>query len=391
MHFISAVQLIGALLLPTVSSLPLLASSGSVTLRARNYNLTTPSCPLKPKVLIISLFQPEAEVWWNIPEFDILAQNISIPGLSPRFPEAHCTADGEICQVVTGEGEINAATTIQSLTLYAGFDLTETYFLSAGIAGVNPNIATLGSVTYARFAIQVAQQYEFDIRDIGDNFTTGYIPYGTTAPAPAMYPQNVYGTEVFELNVALRDRAVMLSSKAKLNDSDTAIAYRATYEQKAAREPPVVIGCDVATSDNYFSGPILTEAANNFTLLMTNGTGVYCTTAQEDNATLEALMRAAQAKKVDYNRIMIMRTASNFERPHPGESAYQHLIFSVSGGFLPSVANIYIAGIEVVTDITTNWDTIYAKGIEPTNYVGDIFGTLGGTPDFGPYPFFGVA
>ena len=49
-------------------------------------------------------------------------------------------------------------------------------------------------------------QYEFDIRDIGNNFTTGYIPYGTQQPAPAKYPQNFYGTEVFELNVALRDR-----------------------------------------------------------------------------------------------------------------------------------------------------------------------------------------
>jgi hypothetical protein len=102
--------------------------------------------------------------------------------------------------------EINAAATIQSITLYSGFDLTETYFLTAGIAGVNPNVATLGSVTYARYAVQVAQQYEFDIRDLGENFTTGYIPYGTTTPAPAKYPQDVYGTEVFEVNAALRDR-----------------------------------------------------------------------------------------------------------------------------------------------------------------------------------------
>lgn len=54
----------------------------------------------------------------------------------------------------------------------------------------------------AHFEVQVALQYEFDIRDIGDNFTIGYIPYGTKVPAPAMYPQDFYGTEVFEANEA---------------------------------------------------------------------------------------------------------------------------------------------------------------------------------------------
>ena len=64
----------------------------------------TSSATIEPKVMIVSMFDPEAEIWWGIEEFDILAQNISLPGLSPLFPELHCTADGEICQVVVGEG-----------------------------------------------------------------------------------------------------------------------------------------------------------------------------------------------------------------------------------------------------------------------------------------------
>ena len=43
----------------------------------------------------------------------------------------------------------------------------------AGIAGINPKVATLGSVTFARYAVQVALQYEFDAREIPSNFTTG--------------------------------------------------------------------------------------------------------------------------------------------------------------------------------------------------------------------------
>jgi purine nucleoside permease len=58
---------------------------------------------VKPKIFIISMFDPEAEVWYGIPEFDILGLNITVPGFSPLFPDAHCTANGDVCQLVTGE------------------------------------------------------------------------------------------------------------------------------------------------------------------------------------------------------------------------------------------------------------------------------------------------
>ena len=58
---------------------------------------------VKPKVFIISMFQSEAEAWYGIPDFDLLARNITVPGFSPLFPDAHCTTDGDICQLTTGE------------------------------------------------------------------------------------------------------------------------------------------------------------------------------------------------------------------------------------------------------------------------------------------------
>ena len=112
--------------------------------------------PLAPKVFMINMFAPEADVWYGIEEFDLLAQNITIPGFSPLFPDAHCTADGQICQMVTGESEINAATSVSALVFSGYFDLKKTYFMIAGIAGVNPEVATLGSVTFAKYAVQVA-------------------------------------------------------------------------------------------------------------------------------------------------------------------------------------------------------------------------------------------
>ena len=70
--------------------------------------------------------------------------------------------------------EINAASSITALTFCGLFDLRKTYFMVAGIAGINPKVATLGSVTFAKYAIQVALQYEFDAREIPANFSTGY-------------------------------------------------------------------------------------------------------------------------------------------------------------------------------------------------------------------------
>ncbi|KAF2714062.1 NUP-domain-containing protein [Pleomassaria siparia CBS 279.74] len=350
-----------------------------------------PKYRIAPKVFIFSMFDPEAEIWWGIPEFDILGRNVTVPGFSPLFPDAHCTANGDICQLVTGESEINAAVTIASLVASAQFDLTSTYFLIGGIAGVNPEVATVASVTFARYAVQVALQYEFDTREIPDNFTTGYIPQGSTRPD--QYPQSIYGTEVFEVNDALRKIAVGFARTATLNDSAEAVAYRANYNTSdglyaAGAEPPSVVECDVATSDVYYSGKLLGEAFSNYTKLVTNGTGVYCTTAQEDNATLEAMLRAHAAGLVDFSRIIIMRTASDMDRPYPGEAATTNLFWANQGAFTPAIQNIYLAGVKVVEGILGAWGTTFEQGINATNYVGDIFGTIGGTPDFGPGAIF---
>jgi purine nucleoside permease len=105
----------------------------------------------------------------------------------------------------------------------------------AGIAGINPEVATLGSVTFARFAIQVALQYEFDAREKDPSWPTGYIPLGVQSPD--LYPKSIYGTEVFEVNTALRSLAVKFASTAVLNDSDTAVAYRANYSGSAIYAP----------------------------------------------------------------------------------------------------------------------------------------------------------
>jgi len=342
---------------------------------------------LSPKVLIISMYEDEANVWFGIPEFDLFARNITVRGLSTLFPQVHCTQDGAICQLTTGEGESNAASSISALPLSSQFDLSSTYFLISGIAGINPKVATIGSVTFARYAVHVGLQYEIDAREIPANFSTGFFAQGTNAPG--LYPRSfgIYGTEVFEVNEPLRQMAFGLARTAELSDTAAAQSMRAQYAVtpvfKAGGEPPTVVLCDTATSDTFWDGALIGDAFANTTEVWTNGTGVYCSTQQEDNATLNALLRAAQHKLVDFSRIIIMRSASDFDRAPAGVSTLDSLL-GAHPAYVSSLLNLKLAGVKIVEAVVHDWGKTFRKGVRATNYVGDIFGSLGGKPDFGP-------
>ena len=244
-------------------------------------------------------------------------------------------------------------------------------------------------MTFARYAVAVALQYEIDAREKPADWNTGYFPQGSSSPTE--YPAELYGTEVFEVNDDLRQIAMSFARNATLNDTVDAQSYRAKYASTETyalgSQGPSVVGCDTATSDVYFTGALLGDAFENTTSLWTNGSGVYCTTQQEDNATLEALLRAATNKLIDFSRIIIMRTASDFDRPYANQSILDNLLVQ-DQGFEPSILNIYLAGVKVVEGILGEWTTKFEAGIKATNYVGDAFGTLGGQPDFGPGSIF---
>ncbi|EPE25932.1 hypothetical protein GLAREA_01844 [Glarea lozoyensis ATCC 20868] len=353
---------------------------------------------IAPKVIIITMFPPEADAWLHPANVSnsidtLLAQNITVPGFAPLYPKIHCQASGEACLLITGEGEINAASTITSLVHSTAFDLRHTYFLISGIAGVNPNQGTLADVIFAKFSVQFGLQYEFDAREMPKGWNTGYAGLG--ANHPDMYPTATYGTEVFELNTNLRDIALGFASSATLIDSPESVKYRANYNlqtaakstpkfKQAIRKPAVKKG-DVMCSDVYYTGTLLGESAENTTRLYSNGSATYYMTAQEDNATLEALLRGAAHKVLDFSRVILMRSAANFDRPHPAITSYDNLYTVVQGGFGSSLKNLQITGTLVIRGIINEWSTRFEQGIKPSNYIGDIFGTLGGTPEFGPY------
>ncbi|EGX50203.1 hypothetical protein AOL_s00076g278 [Orbilia oligospora ATCC 24927] len=345
---------------------------------------------IKPKVMIVAIFSLEADVFLNNYTPTLYGLNVTVPGLSPRYPEVYCTTTGEVCHITTAEAEINAAASMSALVYSRMFDLSETYFFIGGISGINPNYGTTGTVTFPRFAVQLGLQYEIDSGQLprggGLDFGSGFFTQRTKEFKNNIYPGVIYGTEVFGLNEALRKRVFLATTGVKLVDTEAA-RYRRLYSIPAARTPPGVTLCDTGTSDTWWTGSVLAGVFGNLTVLLTNGTGEYCTTQQEDNATLAVLVRAAAANLVDFARVIILRTGSDFDRAPPGIDELYHLLQAPQGGFAGAIANIYVAGVRVVNDIVSHWDEVYKAGVKPTNYIGDILNTLGSpyghAPDIG--------
>jgi len=305
--------------------------------------------PRLVKVLILTMFDREAIPWTQAMPF---SDTIAVPGLSADYPVVRCTPSG-LCIVTTGMGHTNAAASTMAVVLSKRFDLSRTYFLVAGIAGIDPNVGTIGAATWARYLVDYGIAHEIDAREMPPAWKAGY--FGIHAAAPDVKPELNYRTEVFQLDETLLQKALSLSANVKLEDNDTARAYRAQYTEAAARRPPSVLQCDTAAGDTYWHGKVLGEWATRWTQVLTDGKGRYCTTQQEDNATYEALKRGAAAGLLDLRRVAVLRTASNFDRPHEGQSAYDSLR-STSGGFAAATKNLLIAGRPLVDDIVGHWD-----------------------------------
>lgn len=216
--------------------------------------------------------------------------------------------------MTTGEGMSNAGNSIMALWNLPGSDLRKTYFVTGGVAGGNPKVISSGSVAFARFTVQPTLEFEIDAREIPAAFSSGYFPQGGRRPSDA-WGTDVYNTEVFAVNAALRDLALAMVDVRRLADSAAARAYRLRYRgdgggvYAAGAAGPRLVPCDLASSDTWFSGALLGDAFAARSDAWTNGSARYCATAQEDGAVAAALVRGAGAGRVDFNRLVLMRSS----------------------------------------------------------------------------------
>ncbi len=313
--------------------------------------------PITPKVMLISMFAPEAQTW--IDHLD-LKQKIRVPGLSAEYPTIRCNTQ-QVCLMVTGMGQTNAAASTLALAMSPKFDLRKSYFLIAGIAGINPHHGTIGTAAWAHYLVEFGTQWELDSRDAPSAWPTGYI--GINTKGPNEKPPLDYKTEVFELNPKLQAKAFALSHSVALSESKESAAWRVKYPYAPANQPPVVTQCDTLAGNTWFSGTRLSERAEVWTRLLTDNKGVYCTTQQEDNSTYEALLRASREGLVDIQRLAVVRAGSDFDRPYPGYSEVDNLLkYADQGGFVPALENLFRTGNPLVQEILKNWSA-WEKGV----------------------------
>lgn len=311
--------------------------------------------PIAPKVLVITMFGGEAKPWLEGRKLDT---KVKVPGLSKEYPEVACDAAG-LCMMTTAMGYANAASSVSALVYSGLFDLKQSYILIAGIAGVDPSDGTLGSAHWARFAVDAGLRHEIDPRQIPADWPDGVVALG--AKKPGEKPKWGSGTEVYKLNEKLADKALALTSGVELVDSDEAKAYRAAYKTAPGNAVPTVSICDTLSTDTYWHGSKTAESMGKWVSLLTDGAGNYCTTQMEDNASLTALQRGADAGLLQFDRIALLRTASNFDREPEGKTAVESLSAN-SGGFGPATANAYRVGSKFADTVIAGWAE-WKKGV----------------------------
>lgn len=311
--------------------------------------LAAPIAPIAPQVLVITMFDGEAKPWL---EHEPLTRAIPVPGLAPRYPAVHCTEDARLCLLTTDMGYANAASVTTALVLSEKFDLRHSYVVIAGIGGIDPAFGTLGSAHWARYVVDGGLNYALDPRQAPAGWDSGILALG--AARPGEKGDWNAATELYQLDEPLLQRAFALTRNVELVDSDAARSYRARYRAAPGNAPPQVSICDTLSSDTYWHGSTLAAAMATQTAVISDGKAQVCTTQMEDNATLTALKHGAEAGRVDFRRVAVLRTGSNFDREAPGQDVAESL-HATSGGFAPATTNAYRVGNALAQAILADW------------------------------------
>ncbi|MCM6777342.1 purine nucleoside permease [Nocardia sp. CDC159] len=271
------------------------------------------------KAMVITMFDPEAEPWVKQRQW---SHEIPVPGV--RRP-VRCNDSG-LCMMVTDMGKTNAALSTSAVLASPRLDFDNAYFITAGIAGTPPEAGTLGFAAWARWVVDV---------DLGHHV----LPQDDPGVPDGYLGMPKAGTEVYELDQRLVDAVYRNTKDVTLADSPAAAQARAAFPGQEGQKP-VVTQCDTATGDNFWSGAASSAQAAAIVRTQTDGRARYCTSQMEDNATAAALARAGKL-----NRYVSLRTASNFDRPRPGQSVTELLTAIDTGaenpGFPLAVDNAY--------------------------------------------------
>jgi purine nucleoside permease len=188
------------------------------------------------------------------------------------------------------------------------------------------------------------------------DWTTGYVPLRKTRPFEL--PVAALDGQAFALNPELAQWAFDLTRATPLDDPEALKQIRTGFDGAAAQRPPFVTLGDEISSSTYWHGRLFDAWATEWVSYFTEGKGQFLTTAMEDTGSLESLQSLARAGRVDFQRILVLRTVSNFDRQPHGLTAAESLARQRIGSYsayLPSLEAAYKVGHVVVNELLTHW------------------------------------
>lgn len=342
-------------LLATLTLFALLLPLASATARGAD-------APLPVKVVVVTMFETGEDSGDAAGEFQRWHERLPLDTVfrAPHMHhDIHYNKDMGVLGIVTGMGTANAAANIMALGLDPRFDLSRAYWLVAGISGFDPNDASLGSVAWAEYLVDGDLAHQIDAREIPEDWDTGYFPLFSQGPGdPARKSYNL--GEVFQLNGALVDWAYGLTRDMQLPDDPALAATRKLYpEYPVAQRKPFVLKGDQLAAMTFWHGELLNDWANDWTNYWTDGQGEFVSSAMEDTGTFQSLSYLHEAGRVDKNRVLVLRTASNFTMPPKGKSAAEYLRqeqHDSYAGLDAALENAYLVGSAVVKELVDNWE-----------------------------------
>ena len=326
------------------------------------------------KVVVVTTFEIGEDTGDSAGEFQNWVEKLPLPQVLP-FPQGYhhlrYNPDKQVLGMVSGEGPSRTASSITALANDDRFDLSRAYWILAGTAGIDPHVGSLGSVAWARYVVDGDLDYEIDEREIPPGWETGHVPYGRIRPYQQPRPPIATsdGTNEFVLNARLADWAFRLSSaRVRLADDTNLQRLRARYLGfPKAQLPPSIVEGDVLAAATFWIGSDLNTWAEKWVSYWSDGHAVFTMSAEEESGYLEALTFLSHVKKVDFDRVMVLRSASDYTVPYPGETAAQLLAEDNDSpsGFKESVNSAFDAGSVVVNELVSKW-AIYRDHIPGT-------------------------
>jgi len=314
--------------------------------------------PIPVKVVVVAMFEQGADTGDKPGELQYWVERDHLDRIYPMPAAYHAVRmndRGEMA-VLTGQGTAHAASTIMAVGLDPRFDFSHAYWIVAGIAGGCPDRISLGSAAWARWVVDGDLAYEIDAREIPPDWPTGMLPLGKKAPFEQ--PAEPKDGQAYTLNAGLAQWAFALTRATPLEDSDKQKEIRAHFDGAAANRPPFVTMGDEISASTYWHGKLMDAWAARWVPYFTGGKGVFATVAMEDTGTLQSLTNLARAGRVDLNRVLVLRTVSNFDQQPRGMSAADSLAMQRVGAYaayLPSLEAAYRVGHTVVNELLTNW------------------------------------